>query len=110
MTLPDVPCPVPLLTQQMLPPDAGHHLQEALLDVQVPVPLPHTPDYPFSFPGQKHASKEALGRNGTPSKKSSQSPKCFLETNNFLSKGSQKNHCIPALAFCPILLPASSVT
>ena len=109
MTLPDVPCLVPLFTQQMLPPGAGHHHQEALLDVQV-LPLPHTPGYPFSFPTQKHASKEALGRNGTPSKKSSRSPKCFLETNNFLSRGSQKNLCIRALDFCPILLPASSVT
>lgn len=41
----------PLLTQQVLHPSSGYHFQEALLDVQMPVPFPHAPCYRFSLPG-----------------------------------------------------------
>ena len=101
----------PLLTLQMLPLQAqGTTSRKPSLMSGSWRPCHTHAGYPFSFPGQKHASKEALGRNGTCPKKSLRSPKCLLETNHFFSKGSQRNICIQALTSCPILLPASSAT
>ena len=75
LPLPDALRSVPLLTQQMLPLQVqGTTSRKPSLMSRSWYPCHTHPSYPFSFPGQKHASKEALGRNGTCPKKSLRSP------------------------------------